>query len=105
MSEKWKISNSFNYNRYEYRFKIGDIVKIVITNPYGYWGESFWIEITEANGYTPRVENKNNGFVRDEAFETEFKGRVDNELTTEDYPKLNDIIEFNLGHIVRLFEK
>lgn len=108
-NNNWKISNVFNYNRYEANFEIDELVKITITDIDGNYGESFWIKIIEATG---EMETKTfpNGFTREGCGNTHFKGEVFNDLTIliypkigKVYPKIGEVIEFNIGNIIKRF--
>lgn len=103
MEADWKLSDVFNFNRFEKAFEVDDLVKITINNPDGSNGESFWIRITEASGKT-ETKTFSNGFHRPGSENTRFKGAVDNDLIEPIYPRLGEIIEFNIGNIIRKWE-
>ena len=104
MSKKWKLTDVFNFSRYEVFFKIENVVKIIITDLNGENGEGFWIKITEATGSQPiHTHFITKEVLSDATGNINFKGKVANDLLESYYPKAGEIIEFNLGHIVKVF--
>ena len=98
-NRKYLLTETFNYNRYEKRFKVGDLVKLTFTDLDGDNGESMWVRITKAEGYVEpayRTKGKSTYLVRSEAFETRFEGELAN--IPEDAIYTNPVI-FKLSHI------
>ena len=95
-----KIDDVFNYNRYEQDvvdLKVGDTVKICVEK------ESFWVEIKECSGQQAEIYHADGRRLSDPGGPTHFKGRIDNDLLNYNL-HLDDVIEFNLGNIIRLWK-
>lgn len=105
MAKKWKLTDVFNYNRYERFFEVGELVKIIITDLEGNNGEGFWIKIIGAIGAQPvHTHFITKKVLAGATSNINFKGKIDNNLLESYYPKYEEIIEFNLGNIVKTWD-
>ena len=87
----WHLAESFNYNRYEEKFNVGDVVKLSFHdwNKKEEGGESMWVTIVEAWG--------SDG---EETSHTQFMGTLANTPLFSFSPKRNTPFKFKISHIL-----